>query len=70
MGVKTETYMSLANVYEAERKALARAACDDMGQSYMHGICAVVAQLESDLLDAQNSGARQTERSWQDDVEA
>jgi hypothetical protein len=65
-----EIYMSLEDVYTAERKALVRAACDDLGQSYMHGICAVVAQLESDLLDAKNSGARQTERSWQDDVEA
>lgn len=51
--MKTEVYMSLANVYEAERKALARAACDDIGQSYMRGICAMVAQIESDLLDAE-----------------
>lgn len=57
----TEIYMSLANVYEAERKALARAACDDMGQSYMRGICAIVAQIESDLLDAQNEETKDEE---------
>jgi len=57
----TDVYMSLANVYEAERKVLTRAVCDDMGRIYMNGICAMVAQLESDLLDAKNSGARQTD---------
>lgn len=55
----TDVYMSLANVYEAERKALARAAFDDMGQSYMRGICAMVAQVESDLLDAQHGETEQ-----------
>lgn len=57
----TDVYMSLANVYEAERKALARAACDDIGQSYMRGICAIVAQIESDLLDAQNEKTKDEE---------
>ena len=55
----TEIYISLANVYEAERKALARAVCDDMGRIYMNGICAMVAQIESDLLDAQHGETEQ-----------
>lgn len=56
--IGTDVYLSLANVYEAERKALARSACDDKGQSYMQGICALVSQIEDDLLNAQHGRLR------------
>lgn len=45
------TYLHMEKVYEAERKALSKAACDGLTPAYMQGICAMVAQLESDILD-------------------
>lgn len=59
MGMSKTLYLSLNDVYDAERKVLTRAVCDDMGRIYMNGICAMVAQIESDLLDAKSGETEQ-----------
>lgn len=55
-----KTYVSLSNIYDAEIKALAQAACEGMERSYMNGISSLVELIESDLISA---NGKETERT-------
>lgn len=45
------TFIHLSDIYEAERKALAKAATDSNTTDFMQGIIAMVSELESNILD-------------------
>lgn len=54
-----KTYVSLSYIYDAEIKALVKAACDGMERAYMNGISSLVELIESDLISAKG---KETER--------
>lgn len=45
------TFLHLSDVYEAERKALSKAATNGSTPAFMQGIVAIVAELEGHILD-------------------
>ena len=45
------TFVHLSDVYEAERKALAKAATNGSTPAFMQGIVAMVSELEEQILD-------------------
>lgn len=45
------TFIHLSDIYEAERKALAKATTDSNTTDFMQGIIAMVSELESHILD-------------------
>ena len=45
------TYISLGSIWECERKALAKAAVEGTGDSFMSGMVAMVGEIEGKLLD-------------------
>lgn len=54
-----KTYVSLSYIYDAEIKALVKAACNDMGRPYMDGISSIVELIESDLISAKGKETEQ-----------
>lgn len=45
------TYISLGSIWECERKALAKAAVEGTGDSFMRGIINMVSEIEGKMLD-------------------
>lgn len=45
------TFVHLSDVYEAERKVLAKAATNGSTPAFMQGIVAMVSELEGQILD-------------------
>lgn len=51
------TFVHLSDVYEAERKALAKAATNGSTPAFMQGIVAMVSELEGQILDKEAENA-------------